>query len=252
MENEEWEKLKKFKKKDIINLLKNIGQRIEEDTTVFVVGGSAMSIKGIKAVTRDIDLVIMTKRQYDNFYKTLIKMGYICDGETISEDFYKTPVIFFRKGDKKIDVFIRDVGDKILLTDHIQGRSALLGRFGKLIVKIASNEDIFLFKLVTDREKDLPDCATLIKEKLNWNKIKEELHRQETKELWRFWVYEQLCRIRNKFGTKLIPASFMNYMWELVKEKWGKRPEDFMEGIIDERYENGLREQEKLKKLRNN
>ncbi|MBI4980101.1 hypothetical protein HZC30_00920 [Candidatus Woesearchaeota archaeon] len=186
-------------------------------------------------MTKDIDLVVLTKKEYDRLKSALVNLGYSCHEETFSPNFYKTSIIVFMKDDRRIDVFIKTVCSQLELTKEIQNRSERYAAWSNLEVRLVSSEDIFLFKSITDREKDVDDCRVLIGEGLDWKVIKQELHRQEGKALWRFWVYEQLCRIRNKYG-EIIPRRMLNYIWKLVKEKWPEKPQDFMAGIEDERW----------------
>lgn len=230
-------KLKEFRSRDINELLEEIGKQLKEEVTIFMIGGGNMSLKRIKAVTKDIDLIILTQREYVYLKETLVKLGYDCREETFSEDFYKTAIIVFMKDDVRIDVFVRDVSNQIELTKEMQERSEKYADYDSLRVKLVSNEDIFLFKSITDREKDVDDCYSLVGTGLNWKIIREELLRQEGKALWRFWVYEQLSRIRSKYG---ITSPIESYVRNLVKEKWQEKPEDFMEGIEDEAFEKEL------------
>lgn len=227
-------KLKEFNKEEIIELLEQIGNQLKEKVTIFMIGGGNMALKNIKLVTRDIDLIVLTKKEYEDLKETLISLGYNCREETFSKDFYKTPIIVFLKNDKRIDVFVRNVANQLELTKEMQKRSKEYAKFNSLIVRLTSNEDVFLFKSITDREKDVDDCYSLIIESLDWQVIKQELLNQEKKALWRFWLYEQLSRIRNKYA---ITTPIENYIWSLVKEKWASKPSDFMEEIEDERFE---------------
>lgn len=229
-------KLREFKKEDIIDLLENIGNNLEGDITIFMIGGGNMCLKDIKAVTQDVDWVVLTKEEHDNLSKVLNGFGYECHEENLSDEFYKTPIIVFlkRKEKRRIDVFIKNVSNQLELSKSMEKRSERYSKFNKLKVMLVSNEDLFLFKSITDREKDVDDCNSLINIGINWKIIKKELENQEGKALWRFWIYEQSCRIRNKFGKLVIPDNFFDYVKGLVKEKWKKRPEDFMEGIEDE------------------
>ncbi len=224
--------LKEFSRTEIIELLKIIGDKLTEKTTIFLIGGCNMSLKEIKAATKDIDLVILTKKEYNHLKAVLVDWGYNCHEETFSPNFYKTSIIVFMKDDRRIDVFIKTVCNQLELTPEMQKRSEKYAAWGNLEVRLVSSEDIFLFKSITDREKDVDDCRILIGEGLDWEVIKQELHRQEGKALWRFWVYEQVCRIRNKYG-EIIPRRMLDYIWKLVKEKWPEKPQDFMAGIED-------------------
>lgn len=227
-------KLKEFNKEEIIELLEQIGNQLKEKVTIFMIGGGNMALKNIKLVTRDIDLIVLTKKEYEDLKETLIALGFDCHEETFSKDFYKTPIIVFLKNDKRIDVFVRNVANQLELTKEMQKRSKEYAKFSSLIVRLTSNEDVFLFKSITDREKDVDDCYSLIIESLDWQVIKQELLNQEKKALWRFWLYEQLSRIRNEYA---ITTPIENYIWSLVKEKWASKPNDFMEEIEDERFE---------------
>ena len=226
------ETLKEFSQEEVIELLKEIGSKLKEEITIYMIGGCNMSLKNIKAVTRDVDLMLLTKKEYQSLKETLTIMGYECREEMFCEDFYKTPIIVFLKENKRIDVFIKNVGNQLELTEEMQKRSKKYEKFSNLTVMLISNEDIFLFKSITDREKDVDDCYTFIQTGLNWDAIKTELQQQETKALWRFWVYEQLARIKNKYK---ITTPIEDYIYSLVKEKWLSRPSDFMEGIEDEK-----------------
>lgn len=224
--------LKELSRAEIIELLRVIGDELKEKTAIFLIGGCNMSLKGIKAVTKDIDLVVLTKKEYYCLKSALVDLGYNCHEETFSPNFYKTSIIVFMKDDRRIDVFVKVVCSQLELTPEMQKRSEVYAVWGNLKVHLVPNEDIFLFKSITEREKDVDDCHILIGEGLDWEVIKQELHRQEGKALWRFWVYEQLCRIRNKYG-EIIPRRMVNYIWKLVKEKWPEKPRDFMAGIED-------------------
>ncbi len=230
MENQ----LKEYNKEELIGVLKEIGYNLEEELTIYMIGGCNMSLKGIKTTTKDIDLIVQAREEYENLKNALISLDYECHEEAFSKDFYKTPIIVFLKNNKRVDVFIKNVSNQIELTEEMSRRSREYNKFEKLKIMLVSNEDIFLFKSITDREKDVDDCYSLIGAGLDWGIIKHELKFQEVKVLWRFWIYEQLCRIKTKY---LITTPLENYIWKLVREKWHLKPKDFMNGIQDERYE---------------
>ena len=60
---------------------------------------------------------------------------------------------------------------------------------------VCSNEDVFLFKTMTEREGDLEDCISLAKRGFNWETILKELKSQikhSRKDVWVTWVGERL------------------------------------------------------------
>src|SRR3989344_482740 len=226
-------KLKEYNKEELIELLKEIGGNLKKELTIYMIGGCNMSLKEIKTTTKDIDLIVLARKEYKNLKNALVSLDYECHEEGFSKDFYKTPIIVFLKNNKRVDVFIKNVSNQIELTKEMSKRSREYNKFEKLKIMLISNEDIFLFKSITDREKDVDDCYSLIVAGLDWEIIKHELQIQEIKVLWRFWIYEQLCRIKNKY---IITTPLENYIWKLVKDKWYLKPKDFMNGIQDERY----------------
>src|SRR3989344_5207601 len=123
------ETLKEFSQEDVIELLKEIGSKLKEEITIYMIGGCNMSLKNIKAVTRDVDLMLLTKKEYQSLKETLTIMGYECREEMFCEDFYKTPIIVFLKENKRIDVFIKNVGNQLELTEEMQKRSKKYEKF---------------------------------------------------------------------------------------------------------------------------
>lgn len=73
-----------------------------------------------------------------------------------------------------------------------------------LKVKLASKEDIFLFKGITEREADLDDMRLLAESGLNWDVIKQECHYQSTSSgrLWENALLENLTELREKYKIR--------------------------------------------------
>jgi hypothetical protein len=63
---------------------------------------------------------------------------------------------------------------------------------GKLKIQIASKEDVFLFKGITEREADLEDMRLLAESGLNWKTIQQECQNQSTLSgvLWESALYK--------------------------------------------------------------
>lgn len=71
---------------------------------------------------------------------------------------------------------------KVLSLDHIE-------------VYLCSNEDVFLFKTMTDRDGDLTDCESIVSAAVDWDIIINELKSQIKKskqDVWITWVGERL------------------------------------------------------------
>ena len=110
--------------------------------------------------------------------------------------------------------------------------ATLYKEYSNLTIKLSSNEDVFLLKSLSDREKDLPDNRMLIDTGLDWNVILKECveqHRQDTK--WIFWLFEQICRIENKYDVAIAAKP---KIFNVCRNNWNKRPSDFMTEFGDE------------------
>lgn len=69
---------------------------------------------------------------------------------------------------------------------------------------IASIEDIFVFKSITDREEDMVDCEEIIKQKLNCKIVFEEIKSQTKtgEDVWITYINERLIEFEEK-GYKI-------------------------------------------------
>ena len=72
------------------------------------------------------------------------------------------------------EIFIRYVAKKLQLTDKMKHRAVPFYKGKKLSVYLLSNEDVFLLKGMTERDRDLEDMALLSRSGLNYNSILEE------------------------------------------------------------------------------
>jgi len=213
-------------KDDISTFLEELDKSISEKIEIFLIGGGAMALKDLKPATVDIDLVINTKHEFEALKSGLLKLGFKIDEELHDIDVYKQAVMVFLKGASRIDVFIKSIVGMLDFTKAMEERSTSYKQYTNLGVKLSSNEDIFLLKSLSDREKDLPDNRLLIGTGLNWSVIIKECveqHRKDTK--WVFWLFEQICRIENRYD--LIVAA-KTRIFKVCQDNWDKRPSDFM------------------------
>jgi len=216
-------------KDSIHEFLAELGMKLKKELTIFMIGGGAMCLKDLKASTVDIDLIVNTARDYGLLSDALSLMDYKVDKKLLKERIYDNAVIVFLKGSSRIDIFIKSVVGMLDFSKAMQKHTLSYKEYRNLEVKLASNEDIFLLKSIPGREKDLPDCKILLDQGLNWNIISNECikqHREETK--WVFWLYEQLCRVENRFE---IETEEKSKIWGICKKNWKYKPEGFMEDI---------------------
>jgi hypothetical protein len=172
---------------------------------------------------------VTSKNALDTLNTAIQKAGFILETD-LKDEFYLTALAVYKKGDSRIDVFLKKVGQMLQLTHTMIKRAKHFKDYGKLSVHLVSVEDIFLFKAMTPRPGDVTDCDVLMKGDLDYDVIYDEIVEQSTaKHKWCFWVYEKLAAIENYNG---ITTSLKPKVYNLVKEHWDERPNDFMKDIL--------------------
>ena len=233
-----------FDKEELDNLLVKIGSKIKKQIKIYMIGGCALSFKGLKLSTKDIDVIITSKEDFQVFDNSMRENGFKSDSDR-ENDFYATALAVYRKDESRIDVFLKQVGKMLFLSESMIKRAKECKTYGNLIVYLVSNEDIFLFKVMTSREGDVYDRDRLIKEGIDYKIVYNEIVEQsKSGKKWFFWVYESLCRLENHNKIKTL---MKNKVFALVKKYWNEKPADFMEDI--ENLKNHIPDKKLLKEL---
>jgi hypothetical protein len=97
--------------------------------------------------------------------------------------------------DFRIDLFMTVVCSKFRLSEGMIRRADKAWSTDKLSLMLCSNEDLFIFKTMTQREGDLDDCMSLAMSALNWRTILEETMNQienSGNDIWITWIGERL------------------------------------------------------------
>ncbi len=220
-----------FNKEELESLLEHVGEKIEKPMKIYMIGGCALSFKGLKETTKDIDIIVTSKADFGIFDKSMKENGFQSMSGRESE-FYLTALAVYKKEESRIDVFLKQVGKMLFLTKSMILRAEKYMKYDKLDVYLISNEDIFLFKTMTSREGDIYDCDRIMRGNVDYDVIYEEIVEQSKEEgkRWFFWIYENLCKLEEHNG---IPIPIKNKVFALVKKYWNERPKDFMDDIKD-------------------
>ena len=140
-----------FTKQQLEDLLHDVGAKVTKPLNIYMIGGCALSFKGLKERTKDIDIIVTSQEDFDTFDAAMKENGFQSMTERESE-FYLTALAVYMKEDSRIDVFLKQVGKMLFLTKSMVQRAKKYNIYNKLEVYLASNEDIFLFKMMTPRE----------------------------------------------------------------------------------------------------
>jgi hypothetical protein len=159
-----------------------------------MIGGAVLLYQGIKPATKDIDLVLKNKQDFLTLQKALFKIRF---GKKQASIEYKNMNLIYllKREDFQIDLFLMKVCSKFCLSSEMMKRAKKVIDLKNISLFNCSNEDIFMFKTMTDRQGDLEDCIALAKTGLNWQVIQEEILNQiklSGKEIWTTWIGERL------------------------------------------------------------
>lgn len=180
-----------FNAKYVDKELETIGIRIKKPIEIYLIGGVAMSFRGLKETTKDIDIVFKNNQDYDIFTDALFGAQYHEPIVMKSEyENLETMKMFENKDTFHLDLFIGHVLRKLDLSDSMMKRAELYKKYGNLSVYLIAKEDIFLFKGLASegRTRDLDDMRTIYPN-IDWKIIKQELKSQKkSKELTAWFV----------------------------------------------------------------
>jgi len=151
--------------------------------TLFLIGGGAIAFYGLKDATKDIDVILTSTNALDNLKAALQTLGYKEPNPiSITRAYNKmeTNALLENQDGFRWDLFISKVCNALRLSAAMKQRSNQLYKGDRLCVQVASKEDIFLFKGITEREADLEDMRILAESGLNWDLINQECQSQST------------------------------------------------------------------------
>ena len=122
-------------------------------------GGTALTLLGVKASTKDIDLIVPEVNEYEYLIKILKQLGYkTASGWGWSRD----------------DGFIFDLfrGKSVHTTELLEsplaeGNNIVVKEFDRIYLGILNYYDIIISKLFRSTAVDIEDCLLLVKSKQN-------------------------------------------------------------------------------------
>jgi hypothetical protein len=211
-----------------------ISEYIDEEVNIYLIGGGALMYHESKQLTKDIDLVINTEKEFDLFMLALQKAGF----KSMSPDHYAYSRLaltqIFGRDEFRIDLFCKKVCNQFSLSEGMMERAKTVGKFGKIILYACSKEDILLFKCMTERPGDIDDCVRINYERLlDWDIVLREAQEQSRagKDVWITWITSRL-EILEERNIKVPIINEMRTLSEEYLEKWerdliSRNPEKF-------------------------
>ncbi len=190
---------RQFTEREIDFFLGNIGSSLDRRVSVYLIGGAAMSLMGLKDSTKDIDLVFTSTGDVEVFCGAAELSGFHIAPD-VSADYRALGawVIMESEQGLRLDLFDRRVCHGLEIDEGMRGRSRPYKTYDKLAVYLMSPEDIVLFKGVTDREADLDDIRVLAEMGIDWGVVEAECLSQQGSDNWAYMLGTKLLELRDK------------------------------------------------------
>lgn len=164
---------KMYSKLDIENVLQKAGSFVKRPVEAFLIGGCAMTFRNLKPATKDADLLLEDELSEKILFDALRESGLTELFPGAHQIEVKAKDILITKDGLQFDLFAENVLRGLSLTQSMKKRAEKHAEYRKLKVYLASKEDIYLFKAITDRPypRDYEDMITLQQSGLNWKEI---------------------------------------------------------------------------------
>ena len=160
-----------------------------EPLQVYLVGGGNLALRGLKSATKDIDIVVLNRKQFSllqNLLEAPLPKLPVYVRQYSSQwnyDLGMSARYIHPLHGFNLDVFVKRVLGKLYLSESMVLRAEVPVEFEShefFEVYLISKEDIFLFKSVTstERVRDIEDLIALVETGLDYSTIIQELENQ--------------------------------------------------------------------------
>jgi hypothetical protein len=157
----------RLNKDELLDILREWNRYLKGKIHLIACGGTAMTLFGVKASTKDIDFMVPDLKEYSRLTKQLPILGY---KQTSGPGWQRKGEIFH------FDIFR---GNKIHTTELLysplqEGGNTLVADFSHLYIGILNDYDLISSKLMRGTRVDFDDCLHLAaahKEELNIEKL---------------------------------------------------------------------------------
>ena len=96
-----------FNKEELDDWLAKVGASVVKPVNAYMIGGCALSFKGLKAATKDIDIILASQ---EDFNKAMKAAGFKSVAERESEFYVTALAVYVKDDNSRIDVFLNQVG----------------------------------------------------------------------------------------------------------------------------------------------
>ncbi len=143
-------------KQALLDVMEQWNRFLRKKVHLIACGGTAMTLLGVKASTKDIDFMVPNHPEHEHLIKVLVQLGY--EQETASG--WKRREEIFR-----FDLF---AGNKIHTTELLESplldeNHTLLKQYSRLYIGILNPYDLIASKLIRGNRVDFEDSLMLVR-----------------------------------------------------------------------------------------
>ncbi|MCK4444206.1 MAG: hypothetical protein KAW09_06665, partial [Thermoplasmata archaeon] len=181
------------------------GKNLTSEIKGYMVGGGAMSLRGDKEATKDVDVVFSSRSEATEFISALRRCSFRRKRDLPEVYGLMDTYAVMRAEDLFwFDIFVKRVCRKFYLSEGVKERADEWGTLGKFRLYLCSREDIFLSKSITDRDSDLEDMAVLYRRMLDFDTILKEceIQTENSEMIWHLYLAEKIDEM--ELAQKLI------------------------------------------------
>ncbi len=120
-----------FDKDELESWISAVANKLERECSVYMIGGGAMSFRGLKTATKDVDLIATDKNEFEALDNAILSAGF-ARATDLDDEFYLTALSVYEKGDSRIDLFMNEVSKMLKLSPNMKKRATLFKEYGKL------------------------------------------------------------------------------------------------------------------------
>ena len=185
----------------ISEAFEEIDKNITKKISVYLIGGAVLLYHGAKPGTKDIDLIVNSKEEYESLINTLKKNDFALEKPT--REYHKLNLEnILIKDNYRFDIFNKIVCNNLFLSENMIKRAKLIKEYKNIKLFTCSLEDILVFKSITDRDGDIDDCYFLAEKNTpDWEIILNEIKYQVKKsgnDVWITWFEERLNLLEDR------------------------------------------------------
>jgi hypothetical protein len=214
----------KFDEKYVFAELEKVGNALTSPVTLYLIGGAAMIKYGLKAATKDIDVLLSNHKETAELIQALLISGYhAIQTDRLGEEYQEmlATQILENEDGFRWDIFHEYVCKKLKLSTGMIKRSRVLFQSGLLMVRLISKEDAFLFKSVTERDDDEADLLLLARSKVDWELLLQECMSQSRDDLrCEVDLFDKLEKLGTAYGLETPIYDRISQAAQIVMEKW--------------------------------